>query len=484
MRASKAFSSIQVRIAAIFALVFFIAGCLIYFVIGNTVTSFMVQQRIGNQSKDIESFCSSLGKSVYDRDVNTLYNLSVTEGKKLSGRVLILDMDGTVLVDSHSELNGRILRHMEIEDILTGDATFSYGFHRIPQTEGSPYTDEAWAVYYTASIVYGDSTVGAALFSFYIQDVVDSINSAMLQFAGGSVAILLSLFVLSFIIFSHYLSRPIRVMTDVLNKMGSGRFDLRVKHLSSAWELENMANTINSMSEKLENLDKTRNDFVANASHELKTPLSSIKILTESLLYQKQVSEETYQEFLGDINQQIDRMTGLLDDLLVLSQTDHAEEAAHRTYFSLEQLLKDVFSTLQPLAQGNAVKLSMSVPNNLIIYADRTTMRMALENLVTNGIKYNKQDGEVRVNATQSADDTEIQISDTGIGIPKEDQPHVFDRFYRVDKARSRETGGTGLGLSIVDSIIRLHGGTITLESTLGEGTVFTIHLPRMGVEA
>ena len=238
-----------------------------------------------------------------------------------------------------------------------------------------------------------------------------------------------------------------------------------------------MADTINIMSEKLENLDKTRSDFVANASHELKTPLSSIKILTESLLYQNHVSEETYQEFLSDINQQIDRMTGLLDDLLVLSQTDHADAAAQKRPIALGELIADTFSTLEPLAMENNVAL-IAPETGIVLNGDSALLRMALVNLVNNAIKYNREGGSVTILTTQTNTMTTIRIVDTGIGIPAQDLPHLFERFYRVDKARSRETGGTGLGLSIVDSIVRLHGGAVTVESEPGKGSTFTITLP------
>ncbi|MBE5781046.1 MAG: hypothetical protein E7328_04420, partial [Clostridiales bacterium] len=228
------------------------------------------------------------------------------------------------------------------------------------------------------------------------------------------------------------------------------------------------------------NLDKTRSDFVANASHELKTPLSSIKILAESLLYQDGVPEATYKEFLGDINEQIDRMVTLLNDLLVISQTEQKEYKITRSRVEVGDLIQRVIGVLGPLAEENHISL-IGKESDLAISCDATLMQTAVENIVNNGIKYTPQGGSVTVYATGDEDGVQIHVEDTGVGISESDQKHIFDRFYRVDKARSRETGGTGLGLSIVDTIVKLHGGTVTVKSEVGKGSIFTIYIPRRG---
>ena len=221
-----------------------------------------------------------------------------------------------------------------------------------------------------------------------------------------------------------------------------------------------------------------RNQFVSNASHELKTPLATMKILLENIIYQPEMDAEMRTEFLTDINKEIDRLNSIISDLLTLVSMDSKAMRLNRTTFSLAQVITDTAHRLQPVAESHHQELKLALNDRCEMYADCAKLTQVVYNLMENAIKYTPDGGTITVSLAKVGRDAVLDISDTGVGIPAEDLPHVFDRFYRVDKARSRETGGTGLGLSIVKQIVRLHAGTVTVASEYGKGTTFTVQLP------
>ena len=281
------------------------------------------------------------------------------------------------------------------------------------------------------------------LISVSIQDVVDLVTDAAWRFTVVALGVLAILIVLSAIV-SRYISQPIAQMTEAIAQMGKGNLNVRTRARGNS-EIAQMARTFDDMSGKLANAERQRQEFVANASHELKTPLSSIKILTESLLYRENVPEETYREFLSDINQQIDRLNTLLDDLLVLAQSERGDVVMHYTNESLNSLLDDCVKTLMPLAREKDI--SIYLPEEKVrIRCDRLKLNTALLNLLSNGIKYTPRGGSVGVSAHADGQWVTIRVWDTGVGIPEEDRAHIFERFYRVDKGTLAQHRGYGPG--------------------------------------
>jgi signal transduction histidine kinase len=259
--------------------------------------------------------------------------------------------------------------------------------------------------------------------------------------------------------------------------MSRGDLSARV-NVRGKSEFASLATAFNSMSERLEQLDKSRNQFVSNASHELKTPLSTMKILIETLMYQDPIDPGMTKEFLTDVNKEIDRLNRIVSDLLTLVNIDSGGMKLNLAELDIEDLLLEQVKRLSPLARENGIELDCSCKDALEVTGDILKLQQVIYNVIDNAIKYTPRGGEVHCSLTRSGKKAIIKVSDTGVGIPQEDLPHIFDRFYRVDKARSRETGGTGLGLSIVKQMILLHGGNITAASTEGKGSTFTIELP------
>jgi signal transduction histidine kinase len=213
-------------------------------------------------------------------------------------------------------------------------------------------------------------------------------------------------------------------------------------------------------------------------SHELKTPLSSIKVLTESILLQENVPSEVYREFLEDINSEIDRMTAIVNDLLSLVKLDYNGAKLNIAETDMNRLLRDIIKRLKPLADNKNIDLSFEAAKEVNVDADEVKLSLAISNLVENGIKYTPMDGKVKVSVDADHQNCYITVQDTGIGISEQEQSKIFDRFYRVDKTRDRETGGTGLGLAITHSTVMLHNGTVQIISGEGEGATFIVSLP------
>jgi signal transduction histidine kinase len=227
---------------------------------------------------------------------------------------------------------------------------------------------------------------------------------------------------------------------------------------------------------RLESLER---EFITNVSHELRTPLTSIKMAAESLQMGAIANPKLKDKFLSNIQREADRLTRLVNELIILANIDEAETSLHVSSFDLFEVLDDVASTMAHHSKVNDVDLVTDYPNTLpMMTADRDRILQVLINLVDNAIKCNRPNGTVTLHTHIENDQAVIEVTDTGIGIPKIDLHRIFDRFFRVDKARSRVTGGTGLGLSIVKDIIEAHGGNISVDSVVNTGTTFTICLP------
>jgi two-component system phosphate regulon sensor histidine kinase PhoR len=230
---------------------------------------------------------------------------------------------------------------------------------------------------------------------------------------------------------------------------------------------------------ELRRLERIRRDFVANVSHELRTPLASIRAMAETLQDGAMEDAEVAGRFLNTIITETQRLTRIAEDLLILS--DAETRAMEKTRFTLSGLIEEVVGRLRPQAEKTEITLTTEVPPGLDVFADPDQIEQVVVNLVDNAIKYTHAGGRVCVSAERRPDDIAVHVADTGIGIMSHDLPRIFERFYRVDKARSRQSGGTGLGLSIVKNIVEAHGGTVTVESEMNHGSTFTFTLPVNG---
>lgn len=405
---------------------------------------------------------------------------------ELGGRLMVLDVSGKVQADSFSELNGSRMELPEVASILSMGLGADYGVHQLAVSDAAaldilrlirPFDPSAeWVAYCTSALTQGGRTVGVLIYSSPIQDMMRRIFTLQDQMvvyfliaAGAAMVIAL--------VFSRVITKPIVSLTRSIQRMGRGDFSVRVPARGSG-EMRRLSETFNTMSEKLEMLDKSRNQFVSNASHELKTPLATMKILLESIIYQPDMDTDMRTEFLTDINKEIDRLNLIIGDLLTLVSMDSKTMRLNRTNFSLAQVVTDTAHRLSLMTEKRHQEIKLLLNDRCDMYADCAKLTQVVYNLMENASKYTQEGGAIRVRLVRSGRDAILTVTDNGPGIPKEDQAHIFDRFYRVDKARSRDTGGTGLGLSIVHQMVLMHGGTVSVDSEEGSGATFTVELP------
>ena len=234
----------------------------------------------------------------------------------------------------------------------------------------------------------------------------------------------------------------------------------------------------NSLLERMKALDDSRQEFVANVSHELKTPITSVKVLADSLLAQPDAPAELYREFMEDIAEEIERENKIINDLLALVKQDKSVAEMNISVVNLNTLTEIILKRLRPIARKKNIEITMISKRQVTAEVDEVKLSLILTNLVENAIKYNREQGKVEVSLDADHQFFTIQVKDTGIGIPEENLSQIYERFYRVDKSHSRQIGGTGLGLAITRSAVLLHRGSIKAESTEGEGTTFTVKIP------
>ena len=435
------------------------------------------QQAVSSSALKIEN---ELGHS------EELYASCEEFAREFEGRVFVLDPNGTVLVDTYSELTGTHFENDATNSVLIdgeGSSRLTYTQDIISQSAEQynsylPYKEgrrEYWAVCYVERMLSSNGERYALVASISIQDVVDRINAFSLRLIIVST-IAGALFFAFMLLLTLKTIKPIRDMTEKIGDMAKGDFSVRAQ-VKGKSEIAELAASFNIMSEKLEHLGASRNKFVSDASHELKTPLASMKILVDALLSQPDASRELYEEFLGDISHEIDRLNYVINDLLTLVRMDDSGAESRFVPIQLMDLIDRVYHMLQPLASKQGITLECET-EDLTVNGDQTKLQQAFSNLIDNAIKYSPEDTVIKIKLYKKGKNAVVDIIDQGIGISEADQAHIFDRFYRVDKARSRGSGGTGLGLSIVDNIIKQHGGTISVKSALGEGSTFTVELP------
>ena len=251
-----------------------------------------------------------------------------------------------------------------------------------------------------------------------------------------------------------------------------------VLHVDTFTETKSISEAINKMMGRLKLLDDSREEFVSNVSHELKTPMTSMKVLADSLLEQENLPVEMYQEFMGDIAKEIDRENKIITDLLSLVKMDKKGQTLNIESININELLEQILKRLKPIAEKKNVEIVMESFRPVTAEIDETKLSLAISNLVENAVKYNHDNGWVHVSLNADHKFFYVKVEDSGIGIPKEDQAHVFERFFRVDKSHSREIGGTGLGLAIARNAVIAHRGAIKVYSEEGEGTTFTVRIP------
>lgn len=389
-----------------------------------------------------------------------------------SGRILIVNSGFKIVEDTFSLSKGKILISNEVIRCFQGENTSRYDSLKhyfvlaIPIPE---FEQETGTI--TTGKTAGVMIVTASTESMY--SLEDSLNDKASLYEMMIFVILLILAVLSV----HFIMKPFGSLIASIRRVGEGNLDEDVNE-EAYRETKQISETINKTLEKLKAVDQSRQEFVSNVSHELKTPITSIRVLADSLMGMEDTPKELYQEFMHDISDEIDRESKIIDDLLTLVRMDKASSGLSCSQVQINGLIEMVLKRLRPIARKRNIELIFESKRDVSADIDEVKFSLAVNNLVENAVKYNKEDGWVRVTLDADHKFFYLKVADSGIGIPAEFKERVFERFYRVDKARSRETGGTGLGLAITKSVVLMHHGAIRVDSVEGEGSTFMVRIP------
>ena len=425
-----------------------------------------IESRTQELQYQLNTLSKQLAKAGYMDDQNVF---SVNSELSLlseiyDGRIMIVDRTFEIIKDTYA--------------IDEGKYNVSEGVLRCFQGEaGSVYSKRAQRIQIILPIYdAGLAQVNGAVIMTSSTRVIENMVDSYYEMAGViDLVVLICAAFLAFFL-SSLLVRPLKKVTEAINKAAFGDMDL--VEVKDCVETERICGAYNQTLTRLKTLDESRQEFVSNVSHELKTPLASIRVLADSLMSMEEAPVELYREFMGDISDEIDRESTIIEDLLTLVRLDKSSTELKVGQISINEMLELVLKRLSPLAQKRNIELVLESFRPVVAEIDEVKLTLAVTNLVENAIKYNIDDGWVRVSLNADHNFFYIKVQDSGLGIPEEAQGKVFERFYRVDKARSRETGGTGLGLAITYSVIQLHHGAIKLYSKEGEGSTFTVRIP------
>ena len=394
-----------------------------------------------------------------------------------NGRVLIINGNLKVVKDTYAISEGKTIVSEEVIRCMKGVNTVNYdavnGFIEITV----PIVETISAQMATAEIPEGTEVVrGVMLTSVSTDSIVNTLELLNRKALIVEIIMVFCIFAIALIL-AQILIRPFDRVSKAISEVKEGYTNEPVS-VPDYLETEHIVDAFNSLLERMKALDDSRKEFVANVSHELKTPITSVKVLADSLLAQQDVPAELYHEFMVDIAEEIEREDKIINDLLALVKLDKSAAELNIGVININDLTEIILKRLRPIARKKNIEVTLISKREIIAEVDEVKMSLILTNLVENAIKYNKEQGKVDVTLDADHQFFTVEVADTGIGIPEESRSQIYERFYRVDKSHSREIGGTGLGLAITRSAILLHRGSIKVESVEGEGTVFTVKIP------
>lgn len=394
-----------------------------------------------------------------------------------SGRVLIINGNLRVVKDTYGISEGKTIISEEVIRCMKGINTANYdavnGFIEIT----IPIIETVSAKMATEDLPEGTEVVrGVMLTSVSTDSIAMTLEILNRKALIIEIIMIIVIFAIALLL-AQVLIKPFDRVSKAISEIREGYTDDPIS-VPDYLETEHIVDAFNSLLNRMKALDDSRQEFVANVSHELKTPITSVKVLAESLMVQKDAPAELYQEFMKDIAEEIEREDKIINDLLALVKLDKSVAELKISAVNLNELTEIILKRLRPIARKNNVEVVLVSKREVIAEVDEVKMSLILTNLVENAIKYNIEQGTVEVTLDADHQFFTIQVSDTGIGIPEESMEQIYERFYRVDKSHSREIGGTGLGLAITRNAVLLHRGSIKAESREGEGTTFTIKIP------
>lgn len=381
-----------------------------------------------------------------------------------SARILIINSDYIIVKDNYIFDEGKTIVTEDVINAFKGKSHSHINYKSSSAVITTPIIDDTGKISGVIKVsISGYATIQTIN---YMKRISIAVMIALLLVFSG---------ILVFVIYK--LTSPAKDMKEAILSLSDGDKNARIKK-QTIKEYKDIGDAVNVLLDRLESIDGSRDEFVSNVSHELKTPMTSMKVLADSLLATENAPIEMYKEFMQDIAEEIDRENEIIGDLLNLVRTDGERAVLNIETVDVNELMEVVLKRLKPIALKNNIEIIFESMRPVTASIDRVKFIIVLTNIIENAIKYNHPEGWVKITLNADHKFFYVDVSDSGIGIPEECKDQVFERFYRVDKARSRETGGTGLGLAITKNIVLLHKGTIKFYSKEDEGTTFNIRIP------
>ena len=453
----------------------FLVLCLVGIIPG-LITSTVIldhfkKQAVDSRIRQVQNQCMVIANHLYmqgypDSFDNTTVDSELTQLSNLyDGRVMIINSDLKIIKDTYSLSEGKYMISAEVVRGLTSESASTYDSEDHYIEIITPISDTDMQEFVGVML----TSVSTSETDLLMVDAKRLRNIVLL--ALSAIVIGIAVFVTARIMMQF------RKLSGAIENIREGYAEEEIDTFSYK-ETEQIRQAFNHLLVRMKNLDNARADFVANVSHELKTPITSIKILAESLTAREDVPNEIYREFMDDISREVDREDKIINDLLSLVKMDRAGANLVIEKCDIDLMIEGIIRRLAPIADKEKVELVFETIRPVMAEVDETKLSLALTNIIENGIKYNHEGGSVRVTLDSEPMMFTVTVTDTGIGIPEEDIPNIFERFYRVDKSHSREIGGTGLGLAVARAAIVMHKGAIKVESTPGEGSRFDIRIP------
>ncbi|MCR5430248.1 MAG: HAMP domain-containing histidine kinase [Eubacterium sp.] len=407
--------------------------------------------------------------------VNAQINLLSNE---FDARIQIIDTSNIIREDTNSNDIGNtsiskdVFKALKGEDVMEENSDLEYIEFSIPLI----------ATVTTAGGGSDKKTVGVLCTNYSTASITNYRNQVKrVVYISFALGFIFALVIAG--ICSKFLTRPIRRVGEIIKDVKHRRGVENLDEIKDYTEVKTILSDFNTMIDNFYAEQKKRDEFVSNVSHELKTPITSMKVLADSLVGVEGTPEEMYQEFLVDISNEIERESQIINDLLELVNTENVETEISISQVNINDVVESVLKTIKPIAEEKNIEVVYESFRPIIADVDELKFARVVTNLVENAIKYNQIDGTVTVNLNADHQYFFLRVQDTGIGIPEEDQDRVFERFFRVDKARARETGGSGLGLAITKEIVKKHHGSIGVHSKEDEGTTLTVRIPLKYIE-
>ena len=452
-----------------------VIGCVPAFIVSEVFLSAYYERAIAVRTTDVQNQCKIISNQIVASDYLNSNKSDAIQGELslisslYDGRIMVIDQDLRVITDTYDM---EASKTMIVEEVIRCFKTGT-GVHMV----SGRFIEVAVPIQRVVDEAAGTTeTLGVILVSASLDAITD--NREVLSNSVGLI-VGITFFVIAMLsaILSSSLVYPLNRLARKFHAITAEHTEEEIQE-NTYTETEKIADAFNQIVARSKLLDESRQEFVSNVSHELKTPLTSMKVLADSLVMMPDAPVEFYREFMEDISKEIDRENAIIADLLTMVKLDKTQAEMNIQAQNINELLELILKRLKPIAAKQNVEMVFESFREVVAEVDEVKLTLALTNFVENAIKYNKENGWVHVSLDADHKYFYVKVIDSGCGIPEEDQEHIFERFYRVDKSHSREIGGTGLGLSIAKNVVLMHRGIIEISSVVDEGTTMTVRIP------